>query len=1830
MADLAELGIIYVEQGWEAAMQHMSDYKDVAGEVVQSEEGRVKAAGKVAQSQAALSEQIAKTTVAFNSSKSAQYEFQAAALGVTDQLQKQIAFLKNLEEQAAFTAEAQKASAQWARQEEGALLDLAKDIQYLNKVRAQEAAEAEANRKKELASRDAYYAKIVADAKAAEQAITDAKHKAILDQQNATAKAAAMYIKDEQDRVKAAEKAATDIARVQKKASDDAARTAEQAAIAEIQWARKSRDEQLRIKEEIATYKKAGVSDATIGNMFGSGALNGSINEVHTLAEKWDHVSMNTSRARSEMVVLAHEIVQGRFSRIPASLMVFAEYTDITALALSGLGLAIMGSVAALVVFGLAIVKGTLEQRELQNALILTGNYAGTTAGQLDAMAHSSVKMGGSLGLAKTVILDLAQSGKFTGTQIAEVTNAVVKMEYATGGGEDSIKGLVDAFKSLQVEANSHSRYSDQITQAVLKQDAQYHFLTTSVLEQIRALESEGKAKEASALATHAFADALTSRQAEMVANLGTIEKGWRSIKESIGEAWSAMKDWGKSDTIESRLKAAKEKLDSLKDPTISIGYQEINLGTEHRAKLREEQQKIVNQLAMEMVHINDRALEQGERAAVQSEANVAYGHLSLKMVQMKADKEGQLAKNIREANSELAKILANPDISPTFAKQVTEDTEKLIESYKKQAAKGTQVTDSYDRIAAAIEAADQKALVSIATGEKVSAANKLRIDIMRQINLAYEDGTLSVAKKEKAIRSLNKAVEDTKAADAAKQRLKDEEDALVVIDKLQDEATKSYNKMIKAALDAAEKTTKSLDAQIAKQIAHNSEIGKTKEQIELARAAREDAEVKELQGEADRLTAMLARNDAIKEEYGIVGNLSKDQETMSRIVLTGLDEEILRRKQLKSLLLEGAVLEANAAAAKLALATWKKGWEDVDKLAQGAFAGWALKGKSAAEMIGEALKTALVDAIYQATLRPIVAQVYVSATSALGIPGVSGGGGTIGSLLNTASSGNSLYNNISGLFGGSSAASSAYGFAGLAGAGNAAGLSATLPALSPLAIESGVTSMGTSIFSIATPATTGVTLGTLAPSLGGAAATTTLGTAVTAPLAAGAAPALGIPGIGWAIGGALLLAGLLGSGGGRYVQSTGETSLNFDESGKETYRAPYRFKGVDEATAKEYGMKYVDLNEGANNFATSLNKTYLSAAKSLGITAAASNFAYGGNDADSSTGQGKFRLGAGVVGGKYYFNSGEIAKSDEALKLAASRAVLTALAGSEMPKYLAGVFDSVGDAATMTQEQIDAVLKTAEAFKNLHDTLLLLPFEGLKNMSYKAMSALVEFSGGLDKFGKNLGTYYDNFYSAEEKKQQTLNNISKRLTDAGIGLTTEALSKMSRADYRSLLETIQGTFSDQASTKMVAALLDMSGAFASITDAAKESTVALSKTKKELLDIASGAATDALSVLTKSVESQKTALTSSYNLQVSNFNLQLTSITTSVGKLQSLASTLKGTLDGLRIVGADAQYRSAAQAQISAALAQARSGGGLPLDGQLNVALQTVSKPSEQLYATFTDYARDFYKTANDIAALSELTGAQLTSEQIAQGLMQSQIDLAKRSYDAQLIGLDETLTIARSQLDAANGINTSVLSVAEAIRSLGATIATLTGERISQNLPTGAVNSSGGFVTVGGGAPVAADPGRIGRIADYVKLFQWGTAETDKASALKLVSELPTTGITQEELSRAMGISIGDITSFFSAYGIPKFDVGTNYIPNDMVAMLHKGEAVVPAAYNPAAGGQSQNQAVVIELQAIRAEMASLRASSADTADNTKRTASVLTNVTHGGEAMQTQVFA
>ena len=70
----------------------------------------------------------------------------------------------------------------------------------------------------------------------------------------------------------------------------------------------------------------------------------------------------------------------------------------------------------------------------------------------------------------------------------------------------------------------------------------------------------------------------------------------------------------------------------------------------------------------------------------------------------------------------------------------------------------------------------------------------------------------------------------------------------------------------------------------------------------------------------------------------------------------------------------------------------------------------------------------------------------------------------------------------------------------------------------------------------------------------------------------------------------------------------------------------------------------------------------------------------------------------------------------------------------------------------------------------------------------------------------------------------------------------------------------------------------------------------------------------------------------------------------------------------------------------------------------------------------------------------------------------------------------------------------------------------------------------------------------------------------------------------------------------------GLPQYEQGTPFVPNDGLAFLHRGEAVIPSQYNT--GGQGSGE-MVAEIRAMRAELAELRKSAAATAANTGHTA-------------------
>jgi len=738
--------------------------------------------------------------------------------------------------------------------------------------------------------------------------------------------------------------------------------------------------------------------------------------------------------------------------------------------------------------------------------------------------------------------------------------------------------------------------------------------------------------------------------------------------------------------------------------------------------------------------------------------------------------------------------------------------------------------------------------------------------------------------------------------------------------------------------------------------------------------------------------------------------------------------------------------------------------------------------------------------------------------------------------------------------------------------------------------------------------ALTGSLIGTAANAATGQAATGGLIGSMLPPSSMGSLDIAGftLPQIGMGIA-ALGILKSLGAFGSNFISATDSGRARVDYTSAGLGGAAYSTTG--DATQIEAQTKSVE----------TLAQSYFKTAAQLGIKAMQAAFEVGTNTGREGAAP---QTVLGVNIGKVGYSSGEIASTDAAgLSLAASRAVLTALQASELPSYLSGVFDNI-TASTATQDQITAALTSAGALATFNKELLALPFANLAALSYSATQSLIKFSGGLDTLKSNLSTYYTNFYTAEEQRLQTIANINKATAGSGLDAATAT-----RESFRKIVEAQD--LSTESGRAMYAALISVSGAFAGLTPVL-DSVAATVATTVDALQVAmarsqnaNALADSAMAALTASIDAEKSSLSSKYESDLSKLTAaqdaytqsvtdSISSVSDSVSKLQSLSNRLRSSLTNT-LIGTDVQQRQSAQALIAAVLATARTGGGLPKDTTaLESALSTVAKPSEKLFGSFEDYARDFYKTSNDIATLSGITDTTLTAQQamlaqleaqsaISKAAYSSQSKLLKDQYDQAVKGLDTTLASAQKQLDALHGIDTSVLSVSEAIDRLAAAL--------------------GGAKTTQTTSNAVTDDTIRGYIAN---LKTSGGTEADMV--ITLAKRSKEVGVTQADIARAMGMTEVDVASYFASFGIPKFAQGTNYVPNDMVAMVHEGEAIIPKAYNPSAANTG-NSDTAAALRALADRLDRIEANTRATAGHTAGTDRKLARVIPGN-ALITEV--
>jgi lambda family phage tail tape measure protein len=361
--------------------------------------------------------------------------------------------------------------------------------------------------------------------------------------------------------------------------------------------------------------------------------------------------------------------------------------------AVKALGRALLGLLANPVVLltaaavGLALAwkSGTDEQDAYNQSLILTGNYAGKTSGQLGDMAANIGKGVSNQHAAAAALAAVAGSGKITSENFELVASAAESMRVATG---KAVKDTVAEFVTLSTDP----------VKSIVKLNETQHFLTSSVYEQIKALQEQGRTRDAQALAESTYAKALSQRATDIVQNLGYVEKAWRGITAAAKDAisWSAQIGRANSDQqIFDQLVASREKFadeittitKKLAEGTIPVTSREY--AQRQLATLKSQQDAVTKQIG----DMQDARIAQQKKATADAnrqsanEAAIALGQEADKYKTAEQKRADEIAAAHKTANDNVAKLNSVSDAK--LIKTIRANEAKVVAGLNAKGAAG-------------------------------------------------------------------------------------------------------------------------------------------------------------------------------------------------------------------------------------------------------------------------------------------------------------------------------------------------------------------------------------------------------------------------------------------------------------------------------------------------------------------------------------------------------------------------------------------------------------------------------------------------------------------------------------------------------------------------------------------------------------------------------------------------------------------------------------------------------------------------------------------------------------------------------------------------------------------------------------------------------------------------------------------------------------------------------------------------------------------------------------------------------------------------------------
>lgn len=432
-----------------------------------------------------------------------------------------------------------------------------------------------------------------------------------------------------------------------------------------------------------------------------------------------------------------------------------------------------------------------------------------------------------------------------------------------------------------------------------------------------------------------------------------------------------------------------------------------------------------------------------------------------------------------------------------------------------------------------------------------------------------------------------------------------------------------------------------------------------------------------------------------------------------------------------------------------------------------------------------------------------------------------------------------------------------------------------------------------------------------------------------------------------------------------------------------------------------------------------------------------------------------------------------------------------------------------------------------------------------ISKLSIQQRTDTIEMAGGAERLMSSTEFFFNNILTDSERFELASNRVKESLKNLGL------------SQDLSLEQTKQLIQSTDTSNEVRLGLLAFIEDLYSVRTAADSVGGSL----KDLAGIIRGEMNKAFDALKNAVSKERQSITERYNSDLGAINTQIQSVTNSVSKLKSFSDSLKSTVNDLAPMNREFAKRIVGNS--------IKSGN---FDSpQLQFAIDRLKDQSTDGFTSSGDFKKEQIKAANLLSDLGSSADKQLESQKSYLSSLENQSDLLTKGFNNQIDRLDSILEQAQMQSDSLSGINTSILDLTKAISQFNL--------KVSQAGGLGITDPFTGQSGTTGNTSISDQ-----QIVNFAN--KQGITDMDLYNAAK------SNGVSFEQFSAATGKNLQDLYKWADERGLPKFETGTSFVPKTGLAVVHKGERVIPANQNSDLRKSMGNDDVVAELRMLKSE--------------------------------------